>query len=561
MSLVPCPVRVADAWARAVDRARPRCTELHRRWLLRSKLIPRPTFGLLLLVLVAALLLSLPGRASASVTTMFGFNEWNDPSNYYLQPQLNMPVRRMLMGWNQVQPTAGTWDWSQSDTVYSALLAEGLKPLIVVQSAPCWANPALSCSTGTLPPDPAHYAAWGQFMAALAARYPAAIGIEIWNEENLTGEWEPYPDPAAYTAVLKTAYQAIKRVNPAMPVVSGGLFVSPTSGPDGVGDTQFLSAMYAAGAKGFLDGIGIHPYPIAGGWDGSPVRVDVPTTEQTLDSIRAVRDAAGASSTPLWITEIGVATQSIPGSAPAASELQQAEDLLMMLTEARADGDVRVALIHRLVDQPLYPGDPAAGYDGYGVFNPDGTPKQAACQLSLLFGGTLDCPGATLLTNAIYAPPAPSPPVCVCQAPAAPGSLPSAGASVAGTPAPPAARGLSAPAEHARAGTRCTKRRRLRGTPVCRRASRGASAGARRRKQTAHRHSKRRHASAVQRRIRPSNSNLHRAADAVLGGLSLTGWLQDTLDSLLAANTAARLETKPVAYSIRGEAGAGGTKG
>ena len=33
----------------------------------------------------------------------------------------------MLVGWNQVQPTSDTWDWSQTDTEYSDLLADGLR--------------------------------------------------------------------------------------------------------------------------------------------------------------------------------------------------------------------------------------------------------------------------------------------------------------------------------------------------------------------------------------------------------------------------------------------------
>jgi hypothetical protein len=314
------------------------------------------------------------GLASASVTTQFGFNEWNDPSNYSLQAQLNTPIRRMLIGWNEVQSGWATWDWSQSDTVYAALLAHRLMPLIMVQSAPCWANPEVSCGAGGLPPDRAHYSAWSRFIRRLAARYPAAVAIEIWNEPNLPGQWIPRPDAVAYTALLKSAYRAIKSVDPWMPVISGGLFASPPV-PGGDGDSQFLSAMYAAGAKGYMDGIGIHPYPVT---SGPTPTFDIGVTERTLDRIRAVRSAAQDEATPLYITEMGLSTQTLAESAPAVSEPVQAADLLALLREVAADGDVKVALIHRLVDQPIYAGYPASGFDGYGVFNPDGTPKLVA---------------------------------------------------------------------------------------------------------------------------------------------------------------------------------------
>jgi polysaccharide biosynthesis protein PslG len=385
--------------------------------------------GLALVLCTGAVLVAGAGTAAAAPGTLFGFNDWNDPSNYFLQPQLGMPVRRMILGWNQVQPTAATWDWSQTDTMYGDIVAHGLQPLIVVQSAPCWANATLPCSdasTGALPPDPAHYGDWSRFIAALAQRYPAALAIEIWNEENLKPEWLPYPDPAAYAAVLKAADAAVKGVAPAMPVISGGLFVSKDSGPYGIGDAQFLSAMYSAGVKGHFDGIGIHPYPIAGGADGTPVRVDVSTTEQTLDALRGVRDLAGDHGTALWITEMGVSTQALAGSAPAAAPVEQAADLIALLSRVQADADVRVALIHRLIDQPLQPGDPAAGVDGYGVFAADGTPKPAACQLSLLFHGTLACPGVTLMTSALYSPALPSPPALGRPAPPVVGPTPSA---------------------------------------------------------------------------------------------------------------------------------------
>lgn len=364
---------------------------------LASPFLYRALRGLLLLTIAGVLAMTCAPRASASVTTMFGFNEWNDPSNYSLQPQLNMPVRRMLMGWNVVQPTANSWDWGQSDAVYTALLRNRLRPLIVIQAAPCWANTSLPCGdpSGVLPPDPSHYGAWAKFIARLAARYPAAIGIEIWNEENIAPEWAPYPNPAAYTQVLQAAYRAVRSVNRRMPVISGGLFPSPASGSYGIADDRFLAGMYAAGAKGFMDGIGIHPYPDEVGPNGTLV-VSPSIMEQVLNRIRTVRDKAGAGSTPLWITEMGVSMD-----WPGATQEEQAADLLTMLTRARADGDIKVALIHRLVDQPIEPGDPTAGYDGYGVFNSNGTPKLAACELSLLFRGSLHCPGVTLMRSAL----------------------------------------------------------------------------------------------------------------------------------------------------------------
>lgn len=314
-----------------------------------------------------------------------GFNETAGPDTYPLQAELGVPVRRMLVGWNQVQPTAGSWDWSQTDAEYEDLLAAGLRPLLVALAPPCWTHPGEPCGSqdlGVTPQDPGYDDAWSAFMSRLTTRYPAAVGIEIWNEQNLAQGFLPSPDPARYTQLLREAYTAVKGVDPSMPVITGGLFVSPVSGPGGIGDAQFLQAMYAAGAKGSMDGIGIHIYPTADTAAG-----DVSQMEDDLNAVRTIRDAAGDTATPIWITEMGVSTTAESGS-------DQASDLVALLQGAALDADVPVVILHRLVDPPATSSpSPVYGGDepGYGVFGSDNTPKPAACALSTLLQGTLSC--------------------------------------------------------------------------------------------------------------------------------------------------------------------------
>lgn len=325
----------------------------------------------------------------------FGFNESPDPSNYQQQVRLNAPIRRILAGWNQVQPTADTWNWVQIDGPYASLVAAGLRPLIVALAPPCWAHPNNPCGdvdTGGHSPDPSYDAAWSEFVRRLTDRYPAAVAIEIWNEQNLLPYFLPGVDPVRYTQVLQAAYRAVKSADPTMPVISGGLFASPISGFYGTADAQFVASMYAAGAKGYMDGIGVHPYPVAGGWDGTPVRYDTAVMEQTLDRVRAARDAAGDRSTPIWITEIGLSTEAEEGSPLAVTEDKQAEDLIALVRTIKNDGDIAVAIIHRLFDPPRALGRPHPGLEpGFGVFRADGEPKPAACALSIEFQGTLSC--------------------------------------------------------------------------------------------------------------------------------------------------------------------------
>src|SRR3989442_1022252 len=93
----------------------------------------------------------------------------------------------------------------------------------------------------------------------VAARYPQLAGIEIWNEPNMTWAWAPSPDPARYTQLLRLAYDAVKAVNPSMPVIGGSLAanLSPAATSASTPIRPFLQSMYDNGARGHLDGISI----------------------------------------------------------------------------------------------------------------------------------------------------------------------------------------------------------------------------------------------------------------------------------------------------------------
>ncbi len=80
--------------------------------------------------------------------------------------------------------------------------------------------------------------------------------------------------------MLRAAYPAIKRANPGVAVLAGSLV-----GSNGV----FLRALYAAGIKGYYDGLAVHFYTL------------------TLGSLRAIHEVqlAGGDHTPLWLDEFG----------------------------------------------------------------------------------------------------------------------------------------------------------------------------------------------------------------------------------------------------------------
>ena len=83
----------------------------------------------------------------------------------------------------------------------------------------------------------------------------------MWNEPNLTFFWEPWPDPAGYTALLGLTYDAIKAVDPSSTVITGGLAPAEQQPrQEAMKPLAFLERIYAAGGGGKFDAVGYHPY-------------------------------------------------------------------------------------------------------------------------------------------------------------------------------------------------------------------------------------------------------------------------------------------------------------
>lgn len=164
---------------------------------------------------------------------------------------------RLDFPWPSVQPTATTWNWAPFDRIVSMARARGLTILGLPSYTPNWAKaPGAVGAAG--PADPAMFA---QFMTALVTRYRAQVqSWEIWNEPNQSWSWNP-PDPAAYARLLTRAYAAVKAADPTATVVTAGLAPAPDAA-DGsqIAPLTYLRGIYAAGAQGSFDAVGVHPY-------------------------------------------------------------------------------------------------------------------------------------------------------------------------------------------------------------------------------------------------------------------------------------------------------------
>jgi hypothetical protein len=338
-----------------------------------------------LLVLALATALLLPAAAPAAAP-FFGFND-NSVVRGELTPAEDAAILaragansvRISIEWDWIQRTRGPLQMGGYDQHYRALLAQGIRPLITVSGAPRWTWPVDAVCAD----DSCHYAhdrtyngAWYFLVRHIAQRYPRAAAIEVWNEPNLGIFFAGGPDPVRYTELLRLAYNAVKSVQPDMPVLGGAL--APDLGEEKTsehwGMRPFLRAMYAAGARDYMDGISLHPYP-AGTSEG--------VSYEAIDQVLAIRDNHGDNA-PLWLSEVGVSS-----TDQGSSENMQAIVLGDLVPRLLRRPDVEGVYVHSLLDRQNVARTEREA--GYGMMRTPVDEKPAFCSVATAFGAGDGC--------------------------------------------------------------------------------------------------------------------------------------------------------------------------
>jgi LysM repeat protein len=225
-----------------------------------------------------------------------------------------------------------------------------------------------------------YYQNFATFLGGVAALNPD--GIEVWNEQNIDREWPAGQiNGANYTQMLSAAYQAIKRANGNVLVISGA--PSPTGffggkcATNGCDDNVYLQQMAQAGAGQFVDCIGIHynegilpPSASSGDPRGN-------SGHYTRYYPAMVNLYGGVfSNKPLCFTELGYLSAEgygpLPGSFSWAANVtaqDQAVWLAQAVNLAKQSRRVRLLIVWN-VDSTTYAADPQAGY---AIIRPNNT--------------------------------------------------------------------------------------------------------------------------------------------------------------------------------------------
>jgi polysaccharide biosynthesis protein PslG len=275
---------------------------------------------------------------------------------------------RVDVDWSVIERTRGKQDWANTDRVISAIIAHGICPHALVTYTPLWAaDPADQPNSPYFrPKDPNLFAA---FARTAATRYRNRIFLwEIWNEPNIVNFYRPKPDVVAYAKLLAASYTAIKSVNPAVGVISGGFAPAVDNGSD-IAPITFLRQMYQVGANRYLDAVGMHPYcypalpndPSTSSWNAA----------QQMWPMHDIMNAAGEGWKTIWMTEAGAPT----GTAPVAvTEQVQAQTFQILMQAANDVQWLGPAYVYSIRDAGTNPADIE---QNFGIVRYDYTPKAA----------------------------------------------------------------------------------------------------------------------------------------------------------------------------------------
>ena len=293
---------------------------------------------------------------------------------------------RLIMSWNNVEQTPGARNWAPYDAVFSDAARNGIRVMPMLYGSPPFVAKALT----TPPTTAAGKAAFLKFVAEVVGRYgnggtfwrdhPEVPPIpvtnwQLWNEVNTPGFWLPHPTPKQYASLLKPTARAIRAADPSAKVILSGLF--PTAYiAHSIAGPKWLKRFYKIKKiTKFFDAVAVHPY------------ANVP--RQALTTIRQTRKImkdAHDKKTPIWVTELGWATQGTPTGftttqAGQASNLTQA---FQLLAANRGRYRIRGVVWYALDDVP---GSSNWAYNS-GLFDVNGAPKPAWPAYAAVAGGT-----------------------------------------------------------------------------------------------------------------------------------------------------------------------------
>ena len=225
--------------------------------------------------------------------------------------------------WRTLRPDpAEPYDWRSLDSIIDAAGAAGKRVRLQLVGMPTWAVTGSAPDSSWRPPlTDQEVAAWSAFVSDVMLHVRGRVDyVEIWDAPNEASRWASGPDPRAFSALLQASYPVVKRIDPDVVVVSGGL---------GNNDLGYLKALYRAlddspGERRPFDMLGLHPTAgetpaDAADPDGTFSRAPFGEYDETFGGFRRVHELMrdhGDGAKDIYIGELGYATPAGPVEPP-----------------------------------------------------------------------------------------------------------------------------------------------------------------------------------------------------------------------------------------------------
>ena len=239
-----------------------------------------------------------------------------------LADEIKIASLRDGLAWGSMEREKGRYAFDGARSAYLDDACEGRTLLLTIEP-----RNALYDDGGIVASNEGRKA-YAAYLVAVADRLKGClIAVEVGNEINGEAGMRGVAmkdRPEVYAALLKEAYEAMKRAHPDVAILGGSTNVV------GVG---FLESVFAAGALAHMDGVAVHPY-----------RREAESLDVELERLKAAMRRHGPER-PIWATEF---SDDFPTPEAAAPHL------VKMLAIMSAAG-VERAYWYALIDQKWFP--------------------------------------------------------------------------------------------------------------------------------------------------------------------------------------------------------------
>lgn len=311
---------------------------------------------------------------------------WKKDKTLQMARDAGIGMMKQEFEWNEIEFKKGYFvddkfkksSWQKFDEIVSLAQKYNIQVVARLDRTPNWAKPAGS-NPGAPPTKNSDFA---DFVTAFINHYKGQIHyLQIWNEPNLAEEWnlgKPV-NASEYVQLLKTAYEAAKKADPTIKILSAPLAMTNEDlpGHQHLNELTYWKELYQAGIKPYFDIASANGYGLEFAPDDAPAPDKLNFRRAEL--LHDIMVQNGDTNKSVWFNEYG--WDSPPTSIPAdkliwrrVTEQQQADYTVKGIQYAQAHwpwaGVVFIWYFRQVGDIPV---DRADYY--FQMVTPDFEPK------------------------------------------------------------------------------------------------------------------------------------------------------------------------------------------